>query len=798
MASHHVKGTLAETGVAFLVAAKTVKSVGAEPDGADGSAGSGGPPYRQKSADIEQENAAVADLMSEALLMAQVGQHKNLVTLVGVVTVGSPAMLLVSFCEHGSLLELLREYDASPEPSSGVLRHTHSSSTVLAVHGMFTEVGRIKMLYESAQGMAWLALNGFVHRDLAARNVLVDSKMACRVADFGLSRGLTRKNEEDDGNSTDEYYRSTAGVFPVRSTAPEAMLLARFTQKSDIWSWAILGIEIYTDGSRPFPDVTIHDLPTRVMQGLVPDQPAGCSNEVYGLLKRCWAQASEDRPDFATIVEICEDAFGAVDTVTAPGSPRPSVQFDASPFAGRSPDRPLSTRQSMDSIRGGANISRKVSFPPDSRSQNARAQAGTGVDPNTHDFASEVAAALSTAINNGAVTLTDDDGSGDDGLGRIEEADEARHRLGSTSSTVSAFHLDFHSSMYSTGTLERQTRAGNDEEPSVTAAAANNYGRRASFTQSGDGPHSTADNPTHARNDGVHRGGGVTPANQYDNPPGFINDAEEEDSYMVPQTSGDASPDNSATDVSNLLDLLVPTTSDRLRSNSEYGRTMRTTTPAMAARAISMLAAEMDDWDCQPQMTTVAHDAAGHVSYSTETPSVPPRPSLRGNDPRTAGVPRALAGPTTSAPRRKRSLPKITAPTLNGGKSIPQPTSAPSVPAVSAPRRKRSLPSVASSSTFTALDIGLRVTVENYDCDATLRYIGVHPITSKPRCGVELDAAIGKNNGTVKGIEYFVCRPEHGVLCAPGKVRRAAAGAWGLPTLQLATGNDSDTSTESC
>ena len=31
--------------------------------------------------------------------------------------------------------------------------------------------------------------------------------------------------------------------------------------------------------------------------------------------------------------------------------------------------------------------------------------------------------------------------------------------------------------------------------------------------------------------------------------------------------------------------------------------------------------------------------------------------------------------------------------------------------------------------------------------------------------GIELDEAVGKNSGTVKDKQYFVCPPMHGVLC---------------------------------
>ena len=40
--------------------------------------------------------------------------------------------------------------------------------------------------------------------------------------------------------------------------------------------------------------------------------------------------------------------------------------------------------------------------------------------------------------------------------------------------------------------------------------------------------------------------------------------------------------------------------------------------------------------------------------------------------------------------------------------------------------------------------------------------------------GIELDEADGKNDGSVNGISYFSCRPNHGVFAPPNRVRRAA------------------------
>jgi serine/threonine protein kinase len=152
-----------------------------------------------------------------------VTSHKNLVSLIGVVTSGVPLLLLISFCENGSLQSYLRK--------------TWEGNKPVQVHE------KLKMMGDVARGMAHLVDARFIHRDLAARNVLVDSSLTCKVADFGLSRaGAT--TSEAQSTSTETYYRSKTGVFPVRWTAPEAMEAYRFTAASDIWSFGITMVEV--------------------------------------------------------------------------------------------------------------------------------------------------------------------------------------------------------------------------------------------------------------------------------------------------------------------------------------------------------------------------------------------------------------------------------------------------------------------------------------------------------------------------------------------------------------------------
>ena len=123
------------------------------------------------------------ELCREAVIMSQLPTHPNVVALVGVVTTGPPLLLLLSFCENGSLQSFLKRRAGERQPLLDSERRGAAEGIAL--------------------GMAHLTNYHVVHRDLAARNCLVDSQHACKVADFGLSR-VTAVGESSDP----EYYRS--------------------------------------------------------------------------------------------------------------------------------------------------------------------------------------------------------------------------------------------------------------------------------------------------------------------------------------------------------------------------------------------------------------------------------------------------------------------------------------------------------------------------------------------------------------------------------------------------------------
>uniref|UniRef100_A0A8C0GBT0 Kinesin family member 13A n=1 Tax=Chelonoidis abingdonii TaxID=106734 RepID=A0A8C0GBT0_CHEAB len=57
----------------------------------------------------------------------------------------------------------------------------------------------------------------------------------------------------------------------------------------------------------------------------------------------------------------------------------------------------------------------------------------------------------------------------------------------------------------------------------------------------------------------------------------------------------------------------------------------------------------------------------------------------------------------------------------------------------------------------------------------TVRYVGPVDFSAGIWVGVELSVQLGKHDGTVKGREYFHCRPRHGLFVRPGRLSKAPA-----------------------
>jgi hypothetical protein len=79
----------------------------------------------------------------------------------------------------------------------------------------------------------------------------------------------------------------------------------RFTTSSDVWSFAMLMIEVFTDGAEPFFGTPQSEVLAAMMAGTRPKQPLLCSDMMFKVLTQCWSADTQQRPSF----EILEQQF---------------------------------------------------------------------------------------------------------------------------------------------------------------------------------------------------------------------------------------------------------------------------------------------------------------------------------------------------------------------------------------------------------------------------------------------------------------------------------------------------------
>ncbi|XP_061062486.1 guanylyl cyclase C [Eubalaena glacialis] len=210
--------------------------------------------------------------------------YYNLTKFYGTVKLDSMIFGVIEYCERGSLREVLNDTISYPD-------------------GTFMDWEfKISVLYDIAKGMSYLhSSKTEVHGRLKSTNCVVDSRMVVKITDFGCN-----------------------SILPPRKdlwTAPEHLRQANISQKGDVYSYGIIAQEIilrretfYTfscrdqkekifrvensDGTKPFrPDLFLETAEEKEL-------------EVYLLVKTCWEEDPEKRPDFKKIENTLAKIFG--------------------------------------------------------------------------------------------------------------------------------------------------------------------------------------------------------------------------------------------------------------------------------------------------------------------------------------------------------------------------------------------------------------------------------------------------------------------------------------------------------
>nr|ABC46546.1 proto-oncogene c-kit receptor [Bubalus bubalis] len=288
-------------------------------------------------------------LMSELKVLSYLGNHMNIVNLLGACTIGGPTLVITEYCCYGDLLNFLRrkrdsficskqedhaevalyknlssfkgvflqclyyEYmDMKPGVSyvvptkadkrrSARIGFIHRKRRDSCYHGRclagpWTWRTCCAFLTRWQKGMAFLASKNCIHRDLAARNILLTHGRITKICDFGLARDI-----KNDSN----YVVKGNARLPVKWMAPESIFNCATSAlladcHADLQT-------VCASGSSPYPGMPVDSkFYKMIKEGFRMLSPEHAPAEMYDIMKTCWDADPLKRPTFKQIVQLIE------------------------------------------------------------------------------------------------------------------------------------------------------------------------------------------------------------------------------------------------------------------------------------------------------------------------------------------------------------------------------------------------------------------------------------------------------------------------------------------------------------
>ncbi|XP_022136397.1 proline-rich receptor-like protein kinase PERK4 [Momordica charantia] len=184
------------------------------------------------------------EFMAEVEIISRV-HHRHLVSLVGFCIAGGQRMLVYEFV-----------------PNNTLEHHLHGKGLPV-----MDWPARLRIGIGSAKGLAYLHEDchpKIIHRDIKSANILIDANFEAMVADFGLA-----KLSSDNHTHVSTRVMGTFGYL-----APEYASSGKLTEKSDVFSFGVMLLELIT-GKRPVD-------PTHAMEDSLVDWARPLMNRALG------------------------------------------------------------------------------------------------------------------------------------------------------------------------------------------------------------------------------------------------------------------------------------------------------------------------------------------------------------------------------------------------------------------------------------------------------------------------------------------------------------------------------------
>ncbi|GAB4213962.1 MAG: hypothetical protein OHK0012_11040 [Synechococcales cyanobacterium] len=257
--------------------------------------------------DVVTRSGGVDNFEREAEVWVNLGMYPHTVTCYYVRRLGGIPRVFAEYVEGGSLTDWIRQ-------------------------NKFTDIGQVlDVAIQFAWGLHYAHQHGLIHQDIKPDNVMLTPNGVAKVTDFGLARARSHHDDgliigsDDLSQLQDGTLSVTLGGMTRAYCSPEqwqGVQLARdksitretrpkLTRKTDMWSWAVSILEIFTgavvwSGGENAPQALayIKHTPTAVKMPLPP--------ALAELLEQCFQADPQHRPkDMAEVAQMLQSIYTA-------------------------------------------------------------------------------------------------------------------------------------------------------------------------------------------------------------------------------------------------------------------------------------------------------------------------------------------------------------------------------------------------------------------------------------------------------------------------------------------------------
>jgi len=200
-------------------------------------------------------------------------QHPNVVMIIGACT--NPPHLIMEFLPL-SLTTILRQ---GPLTFARIVIIAKGIS--LGLHHLHTRTPKI------------------IHTDLKPGNILLDELYNAKIADFGISRGITG---------------AISRIGTPNYCAPEVLLAQRYSETADVYSfgmvlWEMMAGKVPFSGMGPSGEdlIDVQVIAKVVVEKARPQIPENWNTTLKQLISACWQQNAQERPTFEFIIKKLQE-----------------------------------------------------------------------------------------------------------------------------------------------------------------------------------------------------------------------------------------------------------------------------------------------------------------------------------------------------------------------------------------------------------------------------------------------------------------------------------------------------------